>query len=78
MPRGLLCGGDYFEFERPLSGSLIASEALFSLYPRSHGLLFLVILSRCGGQVRKNLGNEVVLFSDFLNPNCNMIKMAKI
>ena len=30
MPRGLLCGGDYFEFERPYS-----QRSLF-LYPKSH------------------------------------------
>ena len=51
-------------------GALIAGEVF--LYPRSHGLLFLVTLFRCddegGGRRRVMRGplDEVGLFSDFL------------
>ena len=45
-------------------GALIAGEVF--LYPRSHGLLFLVTLFRCGGRVMRGPLNEVGLFSDFL------------
>ena len=52
-------------------GALIAGEVF--LYPRSHGLLFLVTLFRCddeggggGGGVMRGPLDEVGLFSDFL------------
>ena len=48
-------------------GALIAGEVF--LYPRSHGLLFLVTLFRCddeGGRVMRGPLDEVGLFSDFL------------